>query len=397
MPIEILMPALSPTMKEGNLAKWIKKEGEKVSPGEVIAEIETDKATMEVEAVDEGVLSKILINEGTSNVPVNQAIAVLLEEGEDNAVLDDYKVQNVVVANSNDEKEEVKEQEKSNEKKVKTEQSAKKPKTVKKQEVSYSTSTITSTSVVDNNVAASPVAKRIAEQNNLNLGQVKGSGPKGRVVKEDVLEFLSKPGTSNVVTRDTNEYISIPNSNVRNVIANRLLEAKQTIPHFYLTIDCKIDQLLDIRAQINSVSPKDESGKPVYKVSVNDLVIKASALALKQVPAANSSWTDEAVMQYNNIDISVAVSIDEGLITPIIRNADQKSDNPFLGDEDITEISDSVYDTEFKKFLDAYPVKIRRTNGTESYLKEGTKEIKELYVKIITGKRATPQQMQDAI
>lgn len=325
MPIEILMPALSPTMKEGNLAKWIKKEGENVSPGDVLAEIETDKATMEVEAVDEGVLSKILIGEGTANVQVNQAIAVLLEEGEDESILEDYKVENV--ANSNNEKSDKAEVE------VKKDKPQDIVKTVlpksdiaRKQEVDYKVSTITkSNKQNDNIVIASPVAKRVAVQNDLDINQIQGTGPKGRVVKEDVVKFLSQPSSKNVVTRVADDFNAIPNSNIRNVIANRLLEAKQTIPHFYLTIDCKIWQLLDIRAQVNAVSPKDEGGKPVYKVSVNDLVIKASALALKKVPAANSSWTDEAVLQYNNIDISIAVSIPDGLITPIIRNADQKS------------------------------------------------------------------------
>lgn len=330
MPIEILMPALSPTMKEGNLAKWIKKEGENVSPGEVLAEIETDKATMEVEAVDEGVLSKILVKEGTANVPVNQAIAVLLADGEDKEALKNYKIQNVVISNSNDNTKATKETISKQDDKTTTQKSNTNVKVEPsnkneiKQNVNYNTATITTANTLNNNVIASPVAKKIAAQNKFDLKQVQGSGPKGRIVKDDVIKSISQPNSSHIIKRDPNDYVVIENNNVRNVIANRLLEAKQTIPHFYLTADCNISQLLEIRAQINAVSPKDESGKQLYKVSVNDLVIKATALALKDIPAANSSWNGESILQYNNIDISVAVSIADGLITPIIRNADQK-------------------------------------------------------------------------
>ena len=317
MPIEILMPALSPTMKEGNLAKWTKREGDNISAGDVIAEIETDKATMEVEAVDEGVLGKIVVTEGESNVPVNQVIAILLEDGEDSSILNEYKLQNVAVVKKED-----KVQEKVAEKQaVKQEKST----TEIKSTISDSASYISTTAFSNQNLKASPVAKNIAQKNNLNLENVKGSGPRGRVLKEDVIGFLSNSTTSKVVSRNSEEFIELPNSNVRRVIANRLLESKQTIPHFYLTIDCNISSLLDMRKQVNDVAPLNESEKPIYKASVNDFVIKATALALKEIPEANVSWSDDAIYQYNNIDISVAVAIDGGLITPIIKNAEQKS------------------------------------------------------------------------
>lgn len=310
MPIEILMPALSPTMKEGNLAKWLKKEGDKVSPGEVIAEIETDKATMEVEAVDEGTIGKILVQAGTEGVAVNQLIAVLLEEGEDKAGLEAFIKKAGAAAP------------------VAAKQEAKAP-------VAVSATTAQATQLVgisnDGRVKASPLAKRIAAQEGVNLAQVLGSGPHGRIVKTDVLDAKAKGGSGvsfvaqGGMVRNATEYTPIPNNNMRKVIARRLLESKQTVPHFYLTIDCKLDNLLQIRQQMNDAAEKDADGKPAYKLSVNDFVVKAVALALRKVPAANASWTEEAILQYNNVDVSVAVAIDGGLITPIVRNADQKS------------------------------------------------------------------------
>jgi len=303
MPIEILMPALSPTMKEGNLAKWIKKEGDKVKAGEVIAEIETDKATMEVEAVDEGILGKIIVPSGTENVAVNSLIGLILEEGEDKSKLDSYQ----------------------------TKLSAAPAKTeIKKEEASVtkSTETITNSKQVDSKIAVSPLAKRIAKENNVNLSGIKGSGPHGRIIKDDVLGAKSSGTasiTSGAVSRNSEEYRISKNSNVRKVIAKRLLESKQTVPHFYLSADLKIDKLLNFRSDLNSVAAIDVAGNSAYKVSVNDLIIKAVALALKKVPEANSTWTDEAVLIYNNVDVSVAVAIEGGLITPIVRNADQKT------------------------------------------------------------------------
>lgn len=300
MPIEILMPALSPTMKEGNLAKWIKKEGDKIKAGEVIAEIETDKATMEVEAVDEGVLGKILVKEGTENVAVNSAIALLLEDGEDKKVLDGYKVSGAPVAAAAPAKME--------EKKVATSNAQ----TQAPQSFSHSSS----------DVKASPLAKRLAKENNVSLAQIQGSGPHGRIVKEDVLAHASSGGSSaGVVRRNPQEFHVVKNNNIRKVIAARLLESKQTIPHFYLSSDLNISKLMELRSALNSAAGEN----PTYKISVNDLVIKAVALALKKVPAANSSWDNEGIIFYNNVDISVAVAIDGGLITPIVKNADQKS------------------------------------------------------------------------
>ncbi|MDA0902103.1 MAG: pyruvate dehydrogenase complex dihydrolipoamide acetyltransferase [Proteobacteria bacterium] len=314
MPIEVLMPALSPTMKEGNLAKWLKKEGDSIEAGDVIAEIETDKATMEVEAVDEGVLGKVIINEGTENVAVNSVIALILEEGEDKSALDSYKVKEADVAKADDKKEEVKEGVVES----------------KTQSITQSQNIAPQTqSAASGRVYASPLAKRIAGENNLNIASISGTGPRGRVIKDDVLEFMKSSGpsfgASGVVNRNPQEFTAIKNNNVRKVIARRLLESKQTIPHFYLSCDIKLDKLLEMRASLNEAAATDGNGKPIYKISVNDLVIKAVALALKAVPAANSSWSDEAVLIYNNVDISVAVAVDDGLITPIVRNADQKS------------------------------------------------------------------------
>jgi pyruvate dehydrogenase E2 component (dihydrolipoamide acetyltransferase) len=295
------MPALSPTMKEGNLAKWLKKEGDKIKAGDVIAEIETDKATMEVEAVDEGTLAKILVQDGTENVPVNSLIALILEEGEDKSALASYQSKSAPVT-------------------AKTE--------AKKEEVKTPTISATTPAYSNSNqkIAASPLAKRIAKENNINLSGIRGSGPHGRILRDDVLSApAGSHSNSGVVSRNPEEYRISKNSNVRKIIAKRLLESKQTVPHFYLSVDLKIDKLLHFRQDLNSVANLDAAGNPAYKVSVNDLIIKAAALALKKVPDANSSWTDEAILIYNNVDVSVAVAIDGGLLTPIVKNADQKS------------------------------------------------------------------------
>ncbi|MBL6664343.1 MAG: pyruvate dehydrogenase complex dihydrolipoamide acetyltransferase [Rickettsiales bacterium] len=319
MPIEITMPALSPTMTEGNLAKWIKKEGDKVEAGDVIAEIETDKATMEVEAVDEGTLGKILVSEGSENVGVNSVIALLLEDGEDKSALKDYKSTSTP-------------KETTAEKTDKTENSSDKKNTqeAKTKEIPATptapmTTKSGSTGSFNNKIKASPLAKRIAKEENVSLYQVTGSGPHGRIIKDDIIDFLRNPGSaSGVVRRNPQEHYAVKNSNIRKVIARRLLESKQNTPHFYLSCEFNIDRLLEIRATINSVAPVDENKKPAYKISVNDLIIKACALSLKEVPLANSSWSEEEIIVYNNIDISMAVAIDGGLITPIVKNADQK-------------------------------------------------------------------------
>ena len=316
MPIEILMPALSPTMKEGNLAKWIKKEGEKIKAGEVIAEIETDKATMEVEAVDEGILAKILVTEGTENVAVNSCIALLLENGEDKKLLDGYSIKAST--------------EKTQDNTNNIENKKSQPTAIHHNNQS---NLIQENSQIkeptdSQSIKASPLAKRIAREENIQLSQISGSGPKGRIIKDDILDFIkggSNISRNGIVKRNPQEFNILKNNNIRKIIAKRLLESKQNVPHFYLSCEFKIDKLLELRSAINEVAPRDESDNPTYKISVNDLIIKATSMALKKVPEANSSWYDDAILIYNNIDIAMAVAIDGGLITPIIRNADQKS------------------------------------------------------------------------
>ena len=308
MPIEILMPALSPTMKEGNLAKWVKKEGDKIKAGDVIAEIETDKATMEVEAVDEGILGKILVAEGTDNVAVNSVIALLLDAKEDKKALENYvpKSGAAPAAKAEEKPAEVK--------------AAPAMQAPAQAAPSYST-----TSSFDR-AKASPLAKRIAKEEGVSLSQIMGTGPHGRIIKDDVLEFLNSGASrAGMVRRNPQEFSAIKNNNIRKVIARRLLESKQTVPHFYLSCEFNVSKLLELRQSLNEVAEVDANGNPAYKISVNDLIIKATAMALKKVPEANSSWSDDAVLIYNNIDISMAVAIDGGLITPIIKNADQKT------------------------------------------------------------------------
>jgi pyruvate dehydrogenase E2 component (dihydrolipoamide acetyltransferase) len=302
-------------MTEGNLAKWHKKVGDKIKAGDLLAEIETDKATMEVEAVDEGTLGKLIVAEGAQNVPVNSVIAVLLEEGEDKSVLDNMDF--LAISPSVIEKAEPEMLDELEVLKEDLEQQPALPSLSKSAAVS---------SVSSNRVFASPLAKRIAGESNVDLTRISGTGPHGRVIKADVLEFLesgqAKSYHEGPVVRISQEYKTIANNNMRKVIARRLSDSKQNVPHSYLSIDCNIDKLLELRHDINHVRSLD---KNVAKISVNDLMIKVVALALKQVPEANAAWTEEAILQYNNIDISVAVSIEGGLITPIIFNADQKS------------------------------------------------------------------------
>lgn len=287
-------------MKEGNLAKWVKKEGDKIKAGDVIAEIETDKATMEVEAVDEGTLGKILVAEGTENIPVNSCIALLLDKGEDKKSLENYSAKSAAVA-------------------------------PKKEEKIISAPAISHHQPATSNqqssaFKASPLAKRIAKEEGVSLSGISGSGPHGRIIKEDVMDLISSGGgLPGKVRRNSQEFSAIKNNNIRKVIARRLLESKQNVPHFYLSCELKIDKLQELRAALNEVAPQDEKGNPAYKISVNDLIIKATAMALKKVPEANSAWSEEAILLYNNIDISMAVAIDGGLITPIIKNADQKT------------------------------------------------------------------------
>lgn len=323
MPISILMPALSPTMTEGNLVAWHKQEGDTISPGEVIAEIETDKATMEVEAVDEGKLGKILISAGTEGVAVNTTIGVILEDGE---TLEDVKEDSEV-----------------------PKPEASKPILPNKLEALLEEDNVeniledTGTSSVEiladmtiipnqtDRVFSSPLARRMAEQAGINIGTVKGSGPNGRIIKDDIDSILKKgmPDDDGIMAKQLSSEVTVStevagpvyeanlNTPMRKVIARRLTESKQTAPHFYMVADCEIDTLLETRSQLNE---KIENGK----ISVNDLIIRASALALKQVPMANASWTEEETRVYKNVDISVAVAIDGGLITPIVKDAGNK-------------------------------------------------------------------------
>jgi pyruvate dehydrogenase E2 component (dihydrolipoamide acetyltransferase) len=332
MPIKILMPALSPTMTEGTLANWLKKEGDTVSAGDVIAEIETDKATMEVEAVDEGTLGKILVQAGTEGVAVNEVIALLLEEGEDKSALEGASTAAPKAADA-----------------PKSEAKAE-PAPAPKQEAAPASAPAPAAPSHDGSrVFASPLARRLAEQAGLDLSAVKGSGPNGRIVKADI-EAAKSSGTGKAAAAPAPakaadapraaaagmpagpdakaladaygmEYEAIPNSGMRKTIAKRLTESKQTVPHFYLTVDCELDALLKLRAQLNAKSPE---GEGAFKLSVNDLIIKASAIALKRVPAANASYTEAAILQYRHADISVAVATPSGLITPIIKRAEEK-------------------------------------------------------------------------
>ncbi len=306
MPIKVLMPALSPTMTEGNLAKWTKKEGDTVKAGDVIAEIETDKATMEVEAVDEGRIGKIVIPAGTQGVKVNELIAVLLEEGEN-----DNDVAKAMGGSA-------------------TPVPAAAPKADAPQAAAPAPAQAAPVAKGDR-VFATPLAKRIAKDKGVDLKGVKGSGPHGRIVKADidgtkagVTSSASVASAPAVLSADEKVnafgqiYTSIPNNNIKKITAKRLLESKTTVPHFYLTIDCRIDGLLEARKQLN------DAGKDKYKLSVNDFVVKACAMALKAYPAANVSWTDEAVLQFKHADISVAVATPNGLMTPIVKQAEGK-------------------------------------------------------------------------
>jgi pyruvate dehydrogenase E2 component (dihydrolipoamide acetyltransferase) len=313
MPIEISMPALSPTMTDGTLASWLKKEGDVISAGDVIAEIETDKATMEVEAVDEGVLGKILVPAGSAGVLVNTVIALLLEDGEDKKALKEWKPAVVEVV------EEAAGVDASDAPKTSAPAAA--------GIAAVATAAPTPPKVKKKAAAkASPVAKRLAEKSGVSLTNVIGTGPGGRIVQHDVEQAAISGGVSRSVTRDVAEFELMPNSGMRKVVAKRLTESKQQVPHFYLSVDCNLDRLLDIRKQLNGKAAADAGeGKPSYKLSVNDLVIKAVAMGMRDVPEANASWYDDAITQYTNVDISVAVAIEGGLITPIVKNADQKS------------------------------------------------------------------------
>jgi len=323
MPINVLMPALSPTMTEGKLARWLKKEGDAVKSGQVLCEIETDKATMEVEAVDEGTLGKILVADGTEGVKVNTPIAVILEEGE-NAASASAPVPAPVA----------------------------KPSAAVAPAVAAAPAASPAAAPAKDagRVFVSPLARRMAEQAGLDLAAIRGSGPNGRIVKADIDAALAggktvarpaappapaaTPSAAAAAAAPAPAAVSaaalaaigphklVPLSTMRRVIARRLTESKQQVPHFYLTVDCVIDRLLAGRAALNAKSP--EKGPGAFKLSVNDFVIKSVAVALRQVPAANASYSDDGILMWDNVDVSIAVAIPGGLITPIIRNADAK-------------------------------------------------------------------------
>ena len=311
MSINILMPALSPTMEEGTLAKWLVKEGDEVKSGDLIAEIETDKATMEVEAVDEGVIGKILVSEGQESIKVNQPIAVLLEKDES---LSDLVIEN----NVTDEPNEVIKETKVEISDVVVLNNEPKDKSVSEEANSKINNNLSKSSN-SSRLFATPLAKRLAKQMDIDLSLLKGSGPNGRILKFDVENFKGdkKFNTNQVsISNDTSEIVK--NSSMRKTIAERLVKSKNEAPHFYLSIDCNIEELLKARSSINSMSNGE------YKISVNDMIIKAASSTLIKVPKANASWENENTRYFKNTDISVAVAIEGGLITPIVKNVESK-------------------------------------------------------------------------
>ena len=358
MPVNILMPALSPTMEKGNLAKWLKKEGDKVKPGDVIAEIETDKATMEYESIDEGTLAKIVVPEGTQDVPVNQLIAVLAEEGEDVKAAAAGAGKGPPAAKpAAPAAKPASPATPAPQPPARTETASKpapappSPSTASQGAEAVKRSAAGEGARTDghgaNRVFSSPLARRLAKDAGIELARIQGSGPHGRIIARDVEAAKSGKGLAAPVAApsvaavapaaiapsddkiralfEPGSFEAVPHDNIRKVIARRLLEAKLTIPHFYLTLDCNIDKLLAAREEINAAAPKDKDGKPAYKISVNDFVIKALALALQRVSDANVTWTEGAMLKHRHSDIGVAVSIPGGLITPVVRRAEQKS------------------------------------------------------------------------
>jgi pyruvate dehydrogenase E2 component (dihydrolipoamide acetyltransferase) len=314
MPATVLMPALSPTMEKGKLAKWLKKEGDKVKSGDVLAEIETDKATMEVEAVDEGTLGKIMIAEGTDDVLVNTPIAMILGEGE--------KVGDVAASSV-----------------AKAPTPIAAPQAAASKPAATPTIQPASAQPAAERVFASPLARRLAKEKGINLATLKGSGPHGRIVSRDVenakpgaapaakpaMAMAMQPSDDSVLKLFAEgSYDLVPHDGMRKTIARRLTESKQTIPHFYVSVDVSLDTLTDLRERLNATAPKNKEGLPVWKISVNDFIIKAMAMAMVKVPDANVSWTESAMVKHKHADIGIAVSIPGGLITPIVRKAETK-------------------------------------------------------------------------
>jgi pyruvate dehydrogenase E2 component (dihydrolipoamide acetyltransferase) len=343
MPINILMPALSPTMEKGNLAKWLKKEGDKVKSGDVIAEIETDKATMEVEAVDEGTIAKILVPEGTQDVPVNDVIAVLAGDGEDLKAAGAGAAK--PTASSAPPKAEAPAAAKPAPAPAPSPPSAAKAPTSPAPAAAPPSAAPAPQSNGHGRIFSSPLARRLAKEAGIELARVTGSGPHGRVVARDVEEAKSGKGLKAPAAApagaptlapsmsdkqilslfEPGSYEIVPHDGMRRTIAQRLTASVQTVPHFYLTMDCDIGKLLDAREEINAAAPKDKEKKPAYKLSVNDFAIKAMAIALQRIPDANVSWTEGGMLKHKHSDIGVAVAMPGGLITPIIRKAETKS------------------------------------------------------------------------
>ncbi|PVE23511.1 pyruvate dehydrogenase complex dihydrolipoamide acetyltransferase [Microvirga sp. KLBC 81] len=370
MPINILMPALSPTMEKGNLAKWLKKEGDTVKSGDVIAEIETDKATMEVEAVDEGVLAKIVIPEGTADVPVNQVIALIAGEGEDPKSVTAPAAGGAVTptpapapkteaarapaapaAAPGPQANAIPGDQAAHMAYARVDQAPAGP-------AQAAMPTGAGPQAGGNRVFASPLAKRIAKDAGIDIASIQGSGPHGRVVEKDVRVALqggaAKPAAAPAAAApvagapaakpaaapqlapsmgadqvkamfEAGTYEEVPLDGMRKTIARRLVESKQTVPHFYLSLECELDALMALREQINAAAGKDKDGKPAYKLSVNDFVIKALAIALQRVPAANAVWAEDRILKMKHSDVGVAVAIEGGLFTPVVRKAEQKT------------------------------------------------------------------------
>jgi len=358
MPINILMPALSPTMEKGNLAKWLKKEGDPVKTGDVIAEIETDKATMEYEAIEDGTLAKIVVPEGTNDVLVNQLIAVLAQEGEDVKAAAAAAAKAGPAAKTPSAVEPAPKPAQPAASSVAQEAKARPaappppaPSVPRRNggepARTNDRGSVATTAPAAGRIFSSPLARRLAKEADIEIGRIQGSGPHGRVVARDIAAAreghglrapaaapasgpapMIAPAMTDPQIRalyEDGSYEVVPHDGMRRTIAARLTASVQTIPHFYLTVDCDIGKLLEAREEINATAPKDKDGKPVYKLSVNDFVIKALALALKRIPDANVSWTGAGMLKHKHSDIGVAVAMPNGLITPIIRNAESKS------------------------------------------------------------------------
>jgi pyruvate dehydrogenase E2 component (dihydrolipoamide acetyltransferase) len=344
MPINILMPALSPTMEKGNLAKWLKKEGDAVKAGDILAEIETDKATMEYEAIDEGVLAKIVVPEGTADVPVNQLIAVLAAEGED--VKAAAAGAGKGAASAAPPAQAAKPAAAAAPTAATPPQPAAPPPGAVMRADTHEQATAAPRTNGHGRIFASPLARRLAKDAGIDIARVAGSGPHGRVIARDVEQAkaggglrapagapagapapaVQAPSDDKIrALYQPGSYEVVPHDNMRKIIAQRLVQAKSTIPHFYLTVTCTIDKLLAAREDINSTAPKGDDGKPKWKLSVNDFVIKAMALALIRVPEANVTWTETGMLKHKRADIGVAVAIPGGLITPVVRGAEAKT------------------------------------------------------------------------